>query len=150
YIIRMHPNHDVKAERQLHASGVIAYVPKEQRKVKSSWNKRVVRQVPIFPGSLFVPDFEADIKRLRHKTARIGGFVRLGAEPVCISLLWMDKIRRFEEKLQGDRRRFTIGQAVRIISGPWELWEAKVKRLDKNYRLKVLVSALSGEIPITL
>ena len=36
YMIRMHPNYDLKAEKQLHDRGVSACVPKEQRTIKGA------------------------------------------------------------------------------------------------------------------
>ena len=86
YLLRLHPNYDLKAERQLRQRGVSVYVPKEKRTVKGVWNRRVLREVPIFSGGMFIPDFEANLPRLKSIADGIGGFVRFGAEPLCVSL----------------------------------------------------------------
>jgi hypothetical protein len=150
YLLRLHPNYDRKAERQLRRRGVSVYVPKEKRTVKGVWNRRMLREVPIFSGGMFIPDFEADLPRLKSIADGIGGFVRFGAEPLCVSLAWMDRIRKFEEtmNLNPGQRKFNAGQHVRIVGGMWDMWEGKIARLDSHYRLSVLIDILGREVPI--
>lgn len=152
YMLRLHPNYDLKAERQLHDRGISAYVPKETQKVRGVWNKARWRKVPIFPGILFVPDFDANLQRLKQIADGIGGFVRHEGSALQISLRWMDRIRAFETKVQElpDRGNLTIGQRVRIVGGPWDLWEGKVSRVDPKDRITVLISAVIGEVPVEL
>jgi transcriptional antiterminator RfaH len=152
YLLRLHPNYDLKAERQCTDHGVTVYVPKEKRMVKSVWGRKVLREIPIFSGAMFIPDFEADIARLKRIAHGIGGFVRNGEQPLAISLSWMDRIRKFEARVQsaaGDRK-FKINQRVRIVGGQFDMWEGRVERLDNHYRLRVLINLLQGEVPVEL
>lgn len=153
YLLRLHPNYDLKAERQLHEHGVTAYVPKEKKLMKSVWGRKILRDIPIFSGALFIPDFEADLSRLKRIAAGIGGFVR-GRDNAAlgISLSWMDKIRTFEAKVQETvgTRRFTVDQQVRIVGGQFDMWEGKVQRLDSHHRLRVLLNIMQGEVPVEL
>jgi transcription antitermination factor NusG len=146
FMLRVHPNLNLKAERQLHDRGISAYVPKETRTVKAAHNRRVSRTMPIFPGALFVPDFEADITRLKRCASGIGGFVKYAGEAVRISLRVMDEIRRFEAKRNGEpeQRKFRIDQIVRIKGGPFDLWTGQIERLDSRYRLSVLIEFLGA------
>jgi len=150
YLLRLHPNYDLKAERQLHEHNVSVYVPKEKRLMKSVWGRKVLRDIPIFSGAMFVPDFDADLARLKRLTAGIGGFVRSGDRVLTISLDWMERIRRFEARLQSaaGSRRFSIGQSVRFVGGQFDMWEGKVERLDSHHRLRVLISILEREVPV--
>jgi transcriptional antiterminator NusG len=152
YLLRLHPNYDLKAERQLAQSGAVAYVPKETRELKTGWNRKRSREVPIFPGTMFIPDFEADLPRLKAVADGIGGFVRVAGEPLRISLPWMERIRAFEDKVRGmaGQRKYKIGQRVRITSGPFNHWEAKITRLDSRYRLSALIDAFGREILVEL
>jgi transcription antitermination factor NusG len=152
YMLKLHPNYDLKAERQLTERGVSTYLPKEQMAKKIGWGKYDRRWVPLFPGSIFIPDFEADLPRLKMIADGIGGFVRSGSEPLRITLTWMERIKAFEQKMlaQPVKRKFTIGQEVRIINGPWEMWEGKIIRLDPNHRIRMLIEAMQGEVPIEL
>lgn len=149
YLLRLHPNYDLKAERQLHERGISAYVPKEKRKVKSVWGRRVLREVPIFAGTIFIPDFDANIQRLKHACEGVGGFVKCGTEALRISPSTMAEVRRFETKMNRDpgKRKFHIGQNVRIVGGPFDLLEGRIDRLDSRYRITVLISILQGEVP---
>lgn len=152
YLLRLHPNYDMKAERQLIEHKVAAYVPKETRQVRSVWGRKVYREIPIFSGALFIPDYDADLARLKRITPGIGGYVKLAGEALRISNDWMDRIRKFEARLQADTgaRKFTIGQPVRIIGGQFDMWEGTVERLDSNYRLRVLINLLKREVPVEL
>lgn len=152
YLLRLHPNYDMKAERQLRERGVVVYVPKEKRSFKVCHSKRVLRDAPIFPGGMFIPDFEADLMRLKSIAAGIGGFVRYGAEPIRISLHWMDRIRAFEAKCQvaPRLRKFVVGQEIRVTNGPFEMWEGRIAKLDRHHRLSVLINAIAGEVSVEL
>jgi transcriptional antiterminator NusG len=152
FLLRLHPNYDMKAERQLRDRGVVAYVPKEKRSIKVSRGKTVLRDAPIFAGGMFVPDFEADLMRLKSIASGIGGFVRHGTEPMKISLSNMERIRAFEAKCQVSPRlrKFVVGQEVRVTSGSFEMWEGRISRLDRHHRLSVLINTLAGEFSVEL
>ena len=151
FLLRVHPNHDIKAERQLHARGVSAYVPKEKRKVRTTWNRIIEKELPIFSGALFIPDFDAQggVDRLKAIASGIGGFVKRGDEALQISLSWMAKIRALEARMQ-PTRKFRVGQQVRIVGGAWDLWEGRIIRLDRKYRIRVLIASMMGEVPLDL
>ncbi len=151
YMLRLHPNRELKAERQLHERGIGAYVPKEQRSVKGVWSKRVLRTVPIFSGILFVPDFDANLARLKSIADGIGGFIKRDGEALAIGPYWMGKIRGFEAKMADEslkRRMFHLDQKVRILSGPFDMWEGKIARLDSHHRLSVLLTIFEREVPV--
>jgi transcription antitermination factor NusG len=151
YLLRLHPNHDLKAERQLTDQGISVYVPKEQKTLMSRrLHRKVKKTVAIFPGTMFVPDFEADIGRLKRLASGVGGFVRYNGEALKVRPHAMDEIRKFEAKQNRDpeRRRFKRAQQVRIVDGPFALFEGPIEKLDKDYRLSVLIQWLGCLSPI--
>ena len=152
YLLRLHPNFDLKAERQLLERGISAYVPKEKQTKRCSWNRKVLRDVPIFPGSMFVPDCHADIAMLKRNADGIGGFVKYCGEAVKVSLRTMAEVRRFEARRNGlpEQRKFRINQKVRIVGGPFDLLEGQIDRLDPKYRITVLIEFLGARSPIQL
>ena len=152
YLLRLHPNYDLKAERQLREHGVSVYVPKEKKLMKGVWGRKVLREIPIFAGAMFVPDFEADLSRLKRYASGIGGFVRSGDVALKISLAWMDRIRRFEVRVQEAslERKFSVNQRVRVVGGQFDMWEGRIERLDSHYRLRILIDAIEREVPIEL
>lgn len=152
YLLRLHPNYDLKAERQLAEHNVESYVPKEKKIVKSVWGRKVERMIPIFSGALFIPDYEADLARLKRIAPGIGGYVKSAGEAMKISIAWMDRIRKFEARVQGESgaRKFSQGQRVRIVGGQFDMWEGTVERLDRHYRLRVLITLLEREVPVEI
>jgi len=152
YLLRLHPNYDLKAERQLHERGISAYVPKEKRTIKGSWNRRLSRTVPIFPGAMFIPDFDADIAKLKNAADGVGGFVKYCGDALKVSLRTMTEVRRFEAKRNGlpEERKFRVDQKVRLIGGPFDMWEARIDRLDPRYRITVLIDILTRQVLLHL
>lgn len=148
YLLRLHPNFDLKAERQLHERGISAYVPKENQTVRTTWNRKVVRTVPLFPGAMFVPDCDADIAKLKRSADGIGGFVKCAGEALRISLRTMAEIRLFESLRNPDTRRYRVDQRVRMVAGPFDMLEGRIERIDRNYRISVLIDMLGREVPI--
>ena len=149
YILRLHPNHDLKAERQLSANGVSVYLPKEIRKVKTTWNRVIPKAKPIFPGTIFVPDFEAGmgVERLKQMAPGIGGFIKREKKALEISLMWMERIKKFEAKMQSlsGKRKYKVGDTVRITAGPFSDWEGKIYQLDSKCRVGVLLGMFCQE-----
>jgi transcription antitermination factor NusG len=148
YLLRLHPNFDLKAERQLLERGISAYVPKEKVTVRMVWHRdrSVEKIVPMFPGSMFIPDYEADIERLKRHATGIGGFVKCAGEALRISLRTMEEIRRFEARRRDpSKRKFHVGQRVRIIGGPFDMLEGQIDRIDPRYRIRVLIDFLGAK-----
>jgi transcription antitermination factor NusG len=152
YILRVHPNHELKAARQLSTAGVECYIPQITEKLKTACKRTAERQVPLFPGAMFVPDFAADLAWLKSIASSIGGFVKYTDGALKVSICWMDRIRNFEARQQAraGHRRFAIGQKVRVTDGPYEMWEGRIERLDRNYRLRVLIEAITREVAVEL
>jgi len=150
YMLRLHPNYELKAERQLHERDIDAYVPKEGKSVRTVWNRRRLRLVPIFAGIMFIPDFQADLTRLKSIADGIGGFIKRDGEALPVAPYWMEKIRKFELDIaeEGPKRKFKVDQTVRIIGGPFDMWEGKIARLDSHHRLRVLLTILERDVPV--
>ena len=152
YLLRLHPNYDLKAERQLHDRGFAAYVPKEKVTVRAVWhrNRSVQKTVPIFPGAMFVPDFDADLEKLKRYASGIGGFVKCAGQALQISLKTMAAIRDFEARRDPAKRKFKVNQRVRVNGGPFDSLEGSIERLDPNYRIRILIEFLGARSKLEL
>jgi transcription antitermination factor NusG len=154
YMLRVVPNKELKIEERLNEHGVSVYLPKETQTRRTGWNRRVLRKVAIFSGAMFIPDFEADIVRLKSFVDGIIGYVRFDAEPVKIRPKMMESIRKFERLLDvppGQRKRaFYVSQEVRIKGGSFDMWMGYVASLDSKHRLTVLVNLLGRMVPMEL
>src|SRR5258708_27774823 len=154
YMLRVVANREVGIEQKLKGRGVAIYLPKETQSRRTGWNRRISRTVAIFSGAIFIPDFEADLARLKTMTEGIIGYVRCESHPVVIRPKMMESIRKFEKLLDvppGQRKRaFYVAQEVRIKGGSFDMWMAHVASLDSKHRLTVLVNLLGRMVPIEL
>jgi transcription antitermination factor NusG len=154
YMLRVIPNREIAVEEKLKERGVSVYLPKETETRKTGWNRYRPRTVAIFSGCIFIPDFEADLMRLKSIADGIIGYVRCESQPIVISPKWMEEIRKFEKLLDvppGQRKRaFRVGQEVRVKGGSFDMWMAYVASLDSKRRLTVLVNLLGRMVPLHL
>src|SRR6266403_1538026 len=154
YMLRVVPNREVGIEDKLSECGVSLYLPKESQSRKTGWNRRALRRVAIFSGAIFIPDFEADLARLKTMTDGIIGYVRCESHPVVIRPKMMEQIRKFEKLLDvppGQRKRaFYVAHEVRIKGGSFDMWMGYVASLDSKRRLTVLVNLLGRMVPVEL
>ena len=81
---------------------------------------------------------------LKHYADGIGGIVKCAGEALKLSLKIMAQIREFEARRDPQRRKFCVGQRVRITRGPFNLFEGPIDRLDRAYRLSVLIDFLGA------
>jgi transcriptional antiterminator NusG len=154
YLLRIQPNREMTTEDRLRDRGVSTYLPKEKRTVKGTWSRRVLRTMPLFPGLLFIPDFDADMRRLRSFADGIIGFVKFGEHAAAASLKTMASLRALEAIIDvppSQRpRAYALGQVVRVVDGPFEFFEGKIERLDTHGRLSVALTIFERETPVVL
>jgi transcription antitermination factor NusG len=154
YMLRTVPNKEIGIEEKLCERGVAVYLPKETQSRRTGWNRRVLRRVAIFSGAIFVPDFEADLARLKSISEGIMGYVRCESNLLVISPKIMEQIKKFEKLLDvppGQRKRaFYVSQEVRIKGGSFDMWMGYVASLDSKHRLTVLVNLLGRMVPVEL
>jgi transcriptional antiterminator NusG len=154
YLLRVHPNRELTIEQKLTDRGVSVYVPKEKRTVPTVWSRRALRTVPIFPGMILIPDFEANLRKLRSLADGIIGYVTFGD---CVAIARpeaMDIIRNIEASFDLSpsqrKRKYAVDQQVRVVNGAFEWMEGRIQRLDSHGRLKVLLHIMEREVLVEL
>lgn len=154
YLFRVVPCRELAVEERLKARDVTVYVPKEKRSMRGVWQRRVLRTVPIFAGIMLVPDFHADVDRLRKLSDGISGTIKFGGAAAWAGPAVIADLRRLEARLDVQpskrRRDFKAGQAVRVVDGPFTYLEGRFERLDSHGRLKVLLSIFERETSVIL
>jgi transcriptional antiterminator NusG len=154
YLLRIHPNRELAVEHKLLDRGVSAWLPKEKRSVRSVWSRRVLRTTPLFPGLLFIPDFEADLRRLKSLAEGIVGYVKFGERTAAATPKVMASLRQLEAAVDIPPslrpRAYAIGQLVRVLDGPFEMFEGRIERLDSHARLSVALTIFERETPVML
>ena len=163
--ITVHPQRERRVRDRLLDRGLCCYAPFFPRRVtivrRQAWQRPIqqTRTAPLFPGLVFVPDFDArDMLLLRSLADGVVNYLRLGERPATLSSAMIDDIRAIEQSLNVPLRaakaryhRFKAGDLVRVRDGsPFAMWVGRVDRLDCKGRLRVLISAIEREVAVEL
>ena len=127
-------------------------VPTEEEiEIRGGQRRQVQRK--IFPGYILVQMLLSDETWhvVRH-TPGVTGFVGPGSNPVPLPEHEVQAIlKQIEAEAPKIRVEFAIGQAVRIVDGPFSDFEGVVDDIDQEKgKVRVLVSFFGRETPIEL
>lgn len=156
YLLRVHPNRERVVRAAFDARDVCCYLPTFFKRSAVPGNARGRNtEVPLFPGLIFVPDFEADLERLKHINEHAAGFVKFGPRTASVNakaIVYIRELERAAQLPQSQRRRFMVGQGVRVIDqgNPFAYWCGRIDRLDGKGRLRVLLNLLGREVPVDM
>ena|SRR3989338_4360908 len=127
-------------------------VPKE-KKIKIKGGKRRVVEEKIYPGYVLVEMIVTDDSwYVVRNTPNVTGFVGSGTTPLPVSKQEIDylKSRMAEEAPQYDIS-MVVGNAVKIIDGPFKDFDGKVSEVDQERgKIKVLVNMFGRDTPVEL
>ena len=160
YVIHTYSGYEnkVKAnlESRVHTMGMEndifnVIVPMEEEAEVKDGKKKVIKK-KIFPGYALVEMIVNDRSwYVVRNTPGVTGFVGSGTKPIPLSEAETRQILRsmgMEEKPKVD---LELSQMVRIKSGAFEGWEAKVVHIDpEKGKLRVLVDMFGRETPVEL
>ena len=127
-------------------------VPKE-KKIKIRAGKRKVVEEKIFPGYVLVNMIVTDDSwYVVRNTPNVTGFIGTGTTPTPVD---EKEMKSLERRMGIDEPTYNIdvqiGEAVRIVDGPFKELEGKVSEVDtERGKVKVLVSMFGRETPVEL
>jgi len=127
-------------------------VPKEKR-IKIKNGKRRTIEERIFPGYVLVEMIVTDDSwYVVRNTPNVTGFVGSGVIPTPIS---EEEIKRMKKRMGVEEPKYkidvTIGDAVKIIDGPFKDYDGKVSTIDElRGRVKILINMFGRETPVEL
>lgn len=124
-----------------------------QEKIKIARGKKISYQDKLFPGYMLVRMIMDDEAWAAVRNTRgITGFVGLGKNPTPIPQTEVDTIQQFSaQKAPTFTATFTIGEAVKIIEGPFSEFLGTVSAIDETKgKVTVLVSIFGRETPVEL
>lgn len=162
YILRVHPLCELRVQDKLTARGASCYAPRYPKQMtiprRFVWQRPIVqrRMVPLFPGIVFVPDFDADLARLKALSDGVAGYLHFGDRVASIDHGLMADVMGLEERLciprsQRQRSDLRPGMMVRIRDGsPFAMWTGRIERLDDKGRLRVLIDIVKREVAVEL
>jgi transcriptional antiterminator NusG len=121
--------------------------------IKVSQGKKETVKEKIFPGYVLVKMVLDDESWLLIRTTQgVTAFIGAGNKPTPISDKEVEAIQKFmneEEPLY--KTSFTIGEAVKIVDGPFSDFLGTIDNIDEEKgKLKVLVSIFGRETPVEL
>ena len=127
-------------------------VPKE-KKIKIKDGKRKVVEEKIYPGYVLVEMIVTDDSwYIVRNTPRVTGFVGAGTTPVPVV---SEEIENLKKRMGVETPQFKIevkvGEAVKIIDGPFKDFDGKVNEVDEERgKVKVLISMFGRETAVEL
>ena len=115
--------------------------------------KKTKQTEKVFPGYVLIKMILDDDSWLVVRTTEgVTGFVGAGLKPTPISEKEVEAIMKFIAQEQPKfKTKFTVGEAVKIIEGPFADFLGTVEAVDEEKgKVKVLVSIFDRETPMEL
>lgn len=161
YVVHTYSGHEHKVAQQLKQriesmsleDKVLELLIPTQEKIEiRSGEKKKIKE-KIFPGYLLVKMVLTDQSWLTVRTTNgITGFVGIGNKPTPVKDKEVKAIQKFM-KMEAPKfkAKFTVGEAVKIIDGPFADFLGSVEEIDEaKGKVKVLVSIFGRETPVEL
>jgi len=161
YVIHTYSGHEVKVlsalkqrvgAMRLEDKIFEALIPTQERiQIRSGKKQQVTEK--IFPGYILVKMILDDNSWLAVRTTQgVTGFVGVGNKPTPIGENEVDAIEKFMAVgAPKFRAKFSVGEAVRIIDGPFAEFLGSIESIDEERgKVKVLVSIFGRETPVEL
>jgi len=127
-------------------------IPTRKKIMVSEGKKREVDE-RILPGYVVVlMKLSDEVWHLVRSTRGVTGFVGVGATPTPLPASEVRTLMKFM-KMEPPKfeARYSVGDAVKIIDGPWKDFMGKVDEVNEEQgRVKVLVSVFERETPMEL
>jgi transcriptional antiterminator RfaH len=144
FILQFKPNSHRLAERNLNRQGFQSFLPLHKI-TKHKYNRYVSDLQPLFPGYMFVAfDPESGPWKQINSTIGVSKLVSLGSQPSPIPL---DLISGLMARCSYDGKLLppdqpNKGDAVRLLTGPFANYIAKVETIDADQRVWVLMELM--------
>ena len=127
-------------------------VPTE-KKIKIKGGKRVTAEEKIYQGYVLVEMvYDPESWYVVRNTPRVTGFVGAGVVPVPLERAEVEGLfKKMGSDTVKHKIELSLGEAVRIIDGPFKDFEGKVGEIDEERgKVKVYVSMFGRETPVEI
>lgn len=161
YALKVHPNREAKVMRTFRQRNISAYLPMETKSQTITRHRRgysfeVKRDVtsPLFPGIIFIPDFQAKLGGVLEVEG-VDQYFRMGDCVPFLNAQQIAQVRTLEAlgnmPVSRKKRLWLAGDLVRVTDGPFRSFGGMIQRgLDSKGRLTVLVEIFQRLSPIEL
>jgi len=112
--------------------------------------KKQVRKHKVFPGYVIIEMLlDKDTHHLIRSTSGVTGFVGPDRQPVALSPQEVRRILGTLEEEPRVRAAYEEGETVRILSGPFEGFHARVEHVDvAKQKIRALISIFGRDTPV--
>ena len=161
YVVHTYSGHENKVAATLKQKIVASHlqdrifdvmVPTQEKIEVREGKKQTVRE-RIFPGYVLVKmKLDNQTWYAVRSTAGVTGFIGAGNKPTPLDKAEVESIQRFS-KMEAPtyKASFSLGEAVKIIDGPFSDFIGTVDKIDEEKgKIKVLVSIFGRETPVEL
>lgn len=153
HIVLCKPNRNHIAFRNLQRLGFDLFMPRHQ--VQRRWRGRTLSELrPVFAGYMFLGTGRVgtrwDLIRTTPGVAKLIGFGAEGPAMVPGEFVAGLMHRCDAEGLLQPDPHLTVGDRVRIVSGPFADFVTTIDRIDAEKRIHVLLNLLGGKTKISL
>ncbi len=148
FVVHTQPNAELRAAAHLRRQEFGVYLPTYLKRRSHARRIDTVRRA-LFPRYLFV-EMDGDARwRPILSTAGVVDLVRVGDRPVPVPSGIIDTLRACEKSGcydDNDAARFTPGQLVRVLAGPFADLVGRVAALADSERVYILLDLLGREV----
>ena len=151
-LVQLKPRGHRLAKANLERQGFKTFLPL-QNVTKRSAHKFVDRNVPLFPGYMFVElDTAQNAWRKVNSTLGVARIVSLGGTPTHVP---NEIVNGFISRCDGEgilrpTQGFEVGQDVEVLRGPFANLVAKVEEISSDQRVWILIDLLGQSSRISL
>lgn len=127
-------------------------IPTQKKIMVSEGKKREVEE-RILPGYIIIlMKLSDEVWHLVRSTRGVTGFVGVGSTPTPLPESEVRTLMKFMQmEAPKFEAKFSVGDAVKIIEGPWKDFMGKVDEVNEEQgRVRVLISVFERETPVEL
>jgi transcriptional antiterminator NusG len=161
YVVHTYSGHEHKVadalKQRAHSMNLADYILEvlipTQNKIQIKRGEKHEIKEKLFPGYMLVKLVLTDDSWLAVRTTQgVTGFVGVGNKPTPLPKSEVDNIMKFMVmEAPKYKATFTVGEAVKIIEGPFAEFLGSVESIDdERGKVKVLVSIFGRETPVEL
>jgi transcriptional antiterminator NusG len=161
YVINTYSGHEKKVKANLEhrlvslgqRENVREIVVPTEQVVETKDGQKVQTEKRTLPGYVLVNmDMTPDALWVVKDTPGVTGFVGSSSDPVPLTQAEVDRLLRTHSELRPKvRAEFTVGESVKVISGPLSDFTGEIAEINAEAgRVKVLVSIFGRETPADL
>jgi transcriptional antiterminator NusG len=159
YVVNTYSGHENKVKQNLEhrvvslgqQSAVRQIVVPTESVSEMKDNQKITVEKRTMPGYVLVNmDLNEDSWTLVKGTPGVTGFVGASNEPVPLTQDEVNRLLHREQEVRPRyRAQFSIGESVKVISGPLSDFSGEISEVNEDaQRLKVLVSIFGRETPV--